>query len=82
MEKLFFNDNLALSCCTGALRNHIACSFLVWRHLKRLALKYGKVYFHLLPGDVNVKRFLLDPPSAAGLVPVTVKWNVGSNYTR
>lgn len=50
--------------------------------MKRLSLKYGKIYFHLLQGDIMVKQFLLEPPCAISLNPVTVKWNVGSNFTR
>lgn len=50
--------------------------------MKRLSLKYGKVYFHLLPGDIMVKQFLLDSPCAPGIAPVTIKWDVGSNFSR
>jgi hypothetical protein len=50
--------------------------------MKRLSLKYGKVYFHLLPGDIMVKQFLLDSPCAPGIAHIVIKWNVGSNFSR
>ena len=50
--------------------------------LKRLSLRNDKVFFHLLPGDIVVKQYFLDVPCATGLDPVSVKWQVGSNYTR